>query len=442
MLQFSQAEAITQAAFRRAMLQGNTQRKEACARKLDYYNDQQETHIQELLERFYRSRANKVAPVSVNVVKKIINLKSTVYLQDAQRTILGTPQDQQIYADIETSTNLAVLMKQANKYTTLLGNIILRPVWRNNRMTLDILTGNVVDVVTGDYPQDVQAVIIEHFDESGRPEEISYSVWTASTVSRMNYAGHVFETEENPYQCLPFVFCFDSPPQGEFWLSGANDLILVQDAINKRLSDLWRTLDFQSYSVGVFRGVSKTDTMQGVELDPGSVICMEHKDSNFDFKSPDAPVEEVLQSIDRLIKWAGITNGVSASSLNTEIVEQSGISRIVENEELQEIRRDQIANFAGVEEHLFQLFRTVWNYHNPQRMMSPSASLRVDFYDPKPRMSVSEKVQELQALFSLGLASPVDFLIEQNPDLDRDAAKAKLQQIRDDLKEFDQQLFV
>ena len=140
--------------------------------------------------------------------------------------------------------------------------------------------------------------------------------------------------------------------------------------------------------------------------------------------------------MDRLIKWAALTNGLSASSVNTEIVEESGVSKIVGNAELEEIRRDQIANFASVEDQLFQMFRTVWNVHNPQRKISEGVTLRVDFYDPRPASSLSERVQEIQALAELGLFSPIDFLMEQNPDLDRDMAKAKLLQIRDDLKEF------
>ncbi len=45
-------------------------------------------------------------------------------------------------------------------------------------------------------------------------------------------------------------------------------------------------------------------------------------------------------------------------------------------------------------------------------------------------------------MMELGLLSPVDVLIEKNPDLTRDMAKAKLLQIRDELAEFGQNLLV
>lgn len=435
MFPVSQANTITEQAYRKAVLHSNRMRKERTTQKLDYFHDEQGPYIMEQLRRIYTKSADKVQPVSVNIVKKIINLKSTVYLQDATRFIQGTDQDKQIYAEIETTANLPVTMKLANKYTSLLGNVLLRPVWRGSRMELDVLTGNVLDVVTGDSPQDIRAVIVEHFSQNGRADEITYSAWTPEEVRTLDYAGNVIATEPNPYGILPFVPIWNTPAQGDFWLSGAEDLILIQDAVNRSLSDLCRTLGFQAFSVAVMRGVSMKEH-QGVTIDPGAVLALENKDSGFDFKSPDAPISEVLDTVDRLIKWAALTNGLSASSVNTEIVEESGVSKIVGNAELEEIRRDQIANFASVEDQLFQMFRTVWNVHNPQRKISEGVTLRVDFYDPRPASSLSERVQEIQALAELGLFSPIDFLMEQNPDLDRDMAKAKLLQIRDDLKEF------
>ncbi|WP_027186724.1 phage portal protein [Desulfovibrio cuneatus] len=436
---FSQGAALTQEALRRAMLHGSHQRKAETAKALDFYHNQQEPHILEQLQRYYKHRAKSIDPVSVNIVKKIINLKSTVYLEDATRTVSGTPQDAEIFKQLQQQAQLGVVMKTANRYSTLLGTLLLRPVWRKGRMMVDVITGNFCDVVTGDTPHDLQAVVIEHFSQNGRPDEVTFTRWTAESVAVLDYASNVISEEPNPYKCLPFVSLFDSQPQGEFWQPGAADLILTQEAINKRLSDLWRVLDFQGFSVGLFRGVPKGHTQP--EVDPGTIICLTDKDSNFEFRQPNAPVEETLEAVDRLIKWAAVTNGISATAVNTEIVEESGIAKVVGRSELVELRRDQIAAFGPVEQSLFELFRTIWNVHNPTRRMSEGATLSVDFYDPRPEASLSERVQELQALFQLGLASPVDYLQEMNPDLSREEAETKLRQIRADLANYQQEIF-
>jgi hypothetical protein len=78
----------------------------------------------------------------------------------------------------------------------------------------------------------------------------------------------------------------------------------------------------------------------------------------------------------------------------------------------------------------------VWNAHNPGRQIGEAATLTVDFYDPKPSASAIDQLKEWAGLLDLGLISPVDIMIERNPDLSRDDAKARLLEIRDEMNEF------
>ena len=435
----SQAERVIQEAFKRAVLQANSLRKGDATLKLDYYNDSQASHILLQIQKFYK-HPEKIDPVSVNIVRKIIKAVSVVYLQDAVRTVTGTEQDRAIYGEIEDSTALPLRMKMANRYSKLLGTILLRPVFRNSAMELDILTPDVLDVITGDSPEDLRGVMITLFDDSGKASEIQYSLWTPKTVQRLDYRYNLISQEPNPYGILPFVAAFSSPPTDDFWLPGANDLIMTQNAVNKRLTDIWRTLDFQSNGILYVKGAKMPGNKQGVntaELDVGpnaAVFLPEHGEVGF--AAPKAPVQDTLAAIEFLMKQAAITNGLPAGSMSLNPTEQSGVSRIVANTELEELRRDDIAMFARVERQLFHSIRTVWNVHNPANRMSDAATLLVDFYDPKPVVSVAEQVKEWQGLLELGLISPVDILIERNPDLTREDAKAELLRIRDELQEF------
>ena len=49
--------------------------------------------------------------------------------------------------------------------------------------------------------------------------------------------------------------------------------------------------------------------------------------------------------------------------------------------------------FRRYEKNLFDIFRVVWNTHNPGRRLSPSARLSVDFYDPKPVISAKDQAE-------------------------------------------------
>ncbi len=433
----SQGVKLTQEIFRKAVLQANTRRKDDACRKLDFYNDEQSSHILTQIASVYKKPEN-INPVSVNITRKIIKALAVVYLQDAVRSIDGSKQDQKIYAQVEDSASLPLKMKLANRYAKLLGSILLRPVWRGGKMDLDVLTPDVLDVFCGDSPEDLLGVMITLFDDSGRQTEVQYSLWTPETVQRLDYRFNVIAEEPNPYGVLPFVPVFSTIPTTDFWLPGANDLMLVQDAINERLVDVWHTLRFQSFGVCYVKGAKKDGRPTStIDLGPSAMLFLP-ENGEVGFASPDAPIQDSLASIEFLMKQAAITNGLPASSMSLDPTEQSGISRIVGNSELEEQRRDDIAMFAKVEQQLFEVFRAVWNVHNQADKMNEAATVRVDFYDPKPTVTATEQAKEWQGLLELGLISPVDILIERNPDLSRDDAKAELLRIRDELKEFQQ----
>jgi hypothetical protein len=222
---------------------------------------------------------------------------------------------------------------------------------------------------------------------------------------------------------------------------GANDLVSLQDAINLRISDLNYIIHQQAFGVGYAKGTGIQDAEGELFRSPEKMFLLP-ADGEVGFVSQQAEIESVVKAIDYLVKQAAVTNGLPASTMSAEPNEESGISKIVGNTTLEELRRDDIAIFARAEGELFDLFRTVWNVHNPHSQMSDSATLMVDFFDPKPSVSRKEQLEEWEGLLSLGLASPVDILIELNPDLSRDDAKLRLLEIKDEINEFRGAIFV
>ena len=256
MLFQSQAENLTLTAYRQAVLQSEAARKAEVTRKLAYYNNEQEPFVLDKIRLKY-SNPERVDPVFMNLTRKIVNLIARVYLQDCTRVVDGKRQDQDIYAYIEDAASLPTKMKTADRLSRLLGTIMLRPLWRNGKPDMDVLTGDVLDVVTGDSPEDVRAVLVTHASQSGRPEEIEYSLWTPDTFQRLSYRGVVISSEPNPYGVIPFVPVWSESPIEDFWLPGANDIINAQVAIDNRLTDTCYTLRFQSHGVGYVKAGSE-----------------------------------------------------------------------------------------------------------------------------------------------------------------------------------------
>ena len=165
---------------------------------------------------------------------------------------------------------LDVKLKQASRYAKLLKTILLRPVWRNERLDLDILTGNILDVECGETPEILTKVLVTDFGTSDKIEEVEYSYWTPETWQRLDYRGQVNEEAANPYGVLPFLAIFDyPPPSSSFWLPGGDDLISFQEAINMKLVDLLYLLSTQSFGVGYIKGGQGGGSLK---VDPGALV--------------------------------------------------------------------------------------------------------------------------------------------------------------------------
>jgi len=427
----SQAETLVKSAFQSATRMANTERKRNAAKRLDFYHDFQTEYIREQLAAHF-SKPEKLTPCFVNITKKVINRLAMVYVEDCKRTVEhGNQRDVDIFAEIERSSWLGAKFKLANRYSKLLGMVLLRPVWRQNTIDLDVMTPDILDITTGDSPEDLRSILVTHYPDSGRNDETTYSLWTADEFKRLDYRGNVLEALPNIYGQIPFIPCWSRVPTDSVWTPGGDDLVAVQEAFNEKLTDLLYVLRMQGFGVGFTKGMkSEMGT-----VDPGTFFNLP-ENGELGFAKSGAPITETIEALDYLLKQVAVTNGLSAASLSTETSEESGIARIVSNQELEEMRRDDCELFRSYERRLFRLIRVVWNIHNPGRKISEKAELVVDFHDQRGVIDPAKQAEQWDRLLAMGVLSPVDILMERNPDLSRDEAKARLVEIQDELQEF------
>ena len=376
-----------------------------------------------------------MTPCQINIVRKVINQLACVYIEPAKRTIEGGEKDQQLFDGIARGSMLDAVMKQTSKYCKLLKTVLIRPVWRNNQIEIDLLTPDIVDVITGDSPRDLKSIMITNYPASGKAEEVTYSVWTVENFKRLDWNGNVVSTEDNPYGILPFVPCWDSLPIDDFWIQGGGDLISAQTAINEKLTDLLYTIRMQGFGVGWMKSANYgpqglSEVGAGPGIGPGSFVHLEPgPDHGIGFESPGAPIQETWEVIRDIIQQVGIANGLSAHSLTAKVSDESGISKIVSNQELMEKRRDDIELWRRYETQLFDIIKAVWNAHNTSKI-SDKAGIRVDFADLRNPDHEIEDASKWQMLIDAGQASPIDWAISRNPDLNRETAKEYLTQVQ------------
>ncbi|MBG0789852.1 MAG: hypothetical protein H0S80_05065 [Desulfovibrionaceae bacterium] len=358
------------------------------------------------------AKPEKLKPLFVNMVKKIVKIKATSYLEPPKRELMDAEgRDRDILAEILEGSALNSKMKMTSRLVKLLKTVMVRPVWRNGRLDLDVLTPDLLDVETGNCPEDVKSVMVTHYVPEKK--EVWYERVTPSTMKTLDYRGRVLSEQRNPYGVIPFIPMWDEPPVDQFFIESGDDLIVAQDALNVLLTSLVYTNEMQGYAVGY---VKSDNPESEIVVGPGVMAELE-KDGEIGFVSPNAPIGEVRKSVEFVLKQTAIANGLSASSLSTDPTKETGISRVVGNRELMEQRADEIELFRVYERRLFDVMRLVWNHHNPSRKLSTKARLKVDFADLKESSSLTEQIAAWESLLSMGVISEVDIIMERNPDL-------------------------
>ena len=80
-------------------------RKEAALQRLEYYRDAQLEYLQAQLAQKFKS-PEKLQPLFINVVRKIVDMKSTTYLEPPKRDLLNaTEQDMTTFNEIAAARN-------------------------------------------------------------------------------------------------------------------------------------------------------------------------------------------------------------------------------------------------------------------------------------------------------------------------------------------------
>jgi len=440
MLFQSTVPATMQRIYSELQSRATTQRKNQAIKRTDYYQSEQDAYTLDHMAT-WMAEPETLRPLQINIVRKVIDALAMVYCKPAKRAVIGTERDQQLFDAIAKGAALDMTLKQASKYTKLHKTALLRAVWRNGKLEIDILTPDLLDVTTGDSPRDLQKVMVTNWPDSGRAEDVTYSLWSADTFQRLDWRGNVIETMPNPYGVLPFVPCWDSLPIDSFWVPGGQDLISAQDAINEKLTDLMYIIRSQGFGVGFIKsgdhGPSGIGALDTVKAAPGSfVVLPTDPNAEIGFVSPDAPIKEVWETIQAIIQQTAIANGLSAHSLTAQPVSESGISKIVSNNELMEKRQDDIDLWRRYEARLFEVVKLVWNTHNPGSKFSDKAELSTDFTEVKQPSQEIEQSEKWQTLIDAGQASPVDWAMARNPDLTREQAIEHLRQVKAEAMEF------
>lgn len=395
-----------------ALVQSCHARKANADLRLRFYRDRQTDDLRAQIARRW-STPDDFRLFFVNVVKKITDKRAMVYAGTPYRTFDGMKQ-----ADGEAlyrSMGANIVLKKANRLTKLCKTTALQVSWNGKRPMLSVVTPNILDAQHDGDPENPTRLVVTH--PGSRDQDTTYSDWTATTWRKLDYRGQVIPTPGNrdginPYGILPFVPLFDSAPDDEFFLHGGDDLIEAQRAVNVALANLWRAIELQTHGQAWAAGLPAGDV---VRAGPDRTIALP-ENGKFGFAAPETQIEGVLSAVEFLIKQTAVANDLAANVFEIAPAAESGAAKLIESRDLIEARADDIELWRIYEDRLFEVIKTVVNTHAPGTIPD-KATVRIDFGETDEGVDETARLALYKARIDLGIWSPVDALMADNPDV-------------------------
>lgn len=444
-------------AYQRVEKKRSLARRQHMQKRLDFYDGDQIDYLDhELLEQFKKPDRLKLQKEIFNLTKAIIDEEAVIYSKPPKREVVdGTNADKELLNSIIKEGQLDIVLDTVNKMTKLCKVVLVRPVVRQReKIEFDIITPNVFDVMQNmSNPTVADAIIYSRiFDDSlllpqmleandvytrgkeptkKKVESISreelgkliYYYWDLNRHFAFSGKDEVIkiggnEKGINPYKALPFVVFRDNYPKDRFFDMSGRELILANEIINIKLTELNYLTKMQAFSQPVRKGAPKGTNF---DLDPSMCIDIpaddeQSKGADFYFVTPEARITELSSDIEKKLQRICMQHKLNPEMFRLSGERSSGFSIQMQNFQLgKQINRDK-PYYRAYERQLFEMIKIVWNYENTKQF-SKNCKLKIDFEDVGEPMNTTEKDQHNLILHQNGIQSRAEWLLSENPDL-------------------------
>jgi hypothetical protein len=318
--------------------------------------------------------------------------------------------------------------------------VILHPVWRENRLQIDILTGAMCAVKTPDDFLKVKEIKIARVDENG----LIYNTYWSETEHYSEYADNKpKEIKDNPKGVNPYTeiagrlkissmpFMVMRAEEGmSFWGEPNWALFTHQLESIMTLSDNVRGEFLQKFPPLVNTdGESLPDKQK---VDPGIVINLQtsqrsEKQATLNYLTPGTDWGNLRENADHRRRSLLNSEGIPEASATTDnsAPKQVG-SKTIDELELHEGREEDKGDLYDFEIEFLNVIRMVNNYWQPSsdfKLNEESKSyFEVTFVEEKPGETAAEKKTRREMEKEFNISTDIDFIMEDK-EVDREEAE-------------------
>lgn len=424
-----------------------------------------------------------------NIIKKVTNETAQVYKSPAIRTSVidegdenSDPVIDENYNTVIDETNIDVVMKSVNKMTDLSNQSLLKINWRNQKIDFDVLTFDNAEISTD--PEDWKKIVtIKYFVDLILPEDQSSNLdeavgkanpqlaldgttsfgvpinetmqsqfstmflWTLEDRDDQgNYLtarlrkfrfqqNDPYFNEEIPYRdefgfaVLPFVLFTKKEPINQLLdFTSGNDIWDGNLNIALSMIHLNELFKYQSYKTISITTTSPSAFQGKITLGPQEILKLYDPDGNTDVQVLD--VQAAIKDLWQFVRERAITvfslRGISPNAIRLSGTPESGFKVLLDKQTLLEMREDDIQIYRTKERETFKIIRIVNNVHNTLKI-NEKGKLKIDFAEIKAPESGEEKAKADTINIFNNTKTPIDFIMRDNPDLNRKEAERVFQ---------------
>lgn len=250
-------------------------------------------------------------------------------------------------------------------------------------------------------------------------------------------------SSRNPYGVIPFIYINKSKTElMPYPNQTAKDMGIL---IPKLLTDLNYSAQFLSHSVIWVRNTE----LEGQEINPDTVVNL--GDADGDGNTPDigtidprTDISGVLKMIEFELSSYLSTEGLKAGSIGQLEASSaaSGISKIMDESDATEARKQQTELFRQVEREFWEKFAKMQEVWAKAGIVDKKETFNDDFIETfsvkfaeiKPLESEKQKYEKMKIARDLKLITKKQALKELYPNLPEDQLDARLQELEEELK--------
>lgn len=444
-------------------------------RAWEVYSGRVKKYVQSRLQEQFPNDYSVMEPSDISISQKVVNKKSKSYKEGVIRSVEGDEKKTQIYNEIAEKGKFSQAMSVFDKYINLHRYGALWVVKREGRpITIDPIPAYschpILDQDTGDligmvlnYPDatitrsgsfsgegDSRDQIIAEDNEDSSATARVYAMWTddAHTVWKVTErkVSDKLKTQVdyvpidgnpnniNPIGKIPFILVKTEPGVELPNLNPITEQTIMFNTLNSHLLTAASRQGFGMMVIKhpekkklkkVHHGLTTAISLPQPPPDQGSV------DLSFENPNPDlsGQMETYKSYLQMVLGQHGIT---SASGLKESEKFSSGLERLISEADVSShIEEMQQHVYSDVEKDVFDLVKRWLDVSEGRSPFEDNDQISIVYQKPKVLITDKEKIDNIEKLLNMGMISKVDAMMKLNPNLTKEQAQDKLDEIEE-----------